>query len=122
MTGSVRRRAAPLLIGYARNLSTTTSSQAAPAPALTEKPVGFLAKLFGSQRLDVPLTDELPDYQRPVPVGPPSSPSETQSTTLPNGLKVLSEASYVSTLCPASVSDSIQTERSTLESQIASVA
>ena len=93
LIGNARRKAAPLLLGYARKLSTSTSAQA--APALLEKPTGFLAKLFGSQRVDVPLTDALPGYQQPSPSGPPSSPPETHSTTLPNGLKVISEATYV---------------------------
>lgn len=42
------------------------------------------------------MTEELTDYQIPTPVGPGSTLPETQSTTLNNGIKIVSEATYVS--------------------------
>lgn len=95
LSGGVRRKAAPTILSYARTYSTSGSVQAA-APAIAEKAQGgLLSMFFGSQRLQVPMTEELPNYQIPPPVGPPSSQPETESTTLSNGLKIVSEDTYV---------------------------
>lgn len=59
---------------------------------------GFFAKILGlsSDRVNVPLTEPLPGVSQPTPLDPPSSFPATESTTLPNGLKIVSEATYVS--------------------------
>lgn len=94
IAGSARRRASPLLLGCVRRLSTTANAQA--APAVVDKPSGLLSMFFGTPRVQTPMTEELPGYQIPPPVGPPSSEPETESTTLTNGIKVVSEATHVS--------------------------
>lgn len=94
LSGGLRRKAAPSILGCARQLSTSSSVQA--APAVIEKPSGFLSMIFGKPREAMPMTEELTDYQIPSPVGPGSTPPETQSTTLTNGIKIVSEATYVS--------------------------
>ena len=63
------------------------------------KSAGFLAKLFGaSNRETTPLDEALTGYQQPSHVAPPSTPPTTESTTLDNGVKIVSEATYVSLL------------------------
>lgn len=94
LSGGLRRKAASSVLGCARQLSTSSTAQA--APAVIEKPSGFLSMIFGKPREAMPMTEELTDYQIPSPVGPGSTPPETQSTTLNNGIKIVSEATYVS--------------------------
>lgn len=58
---------------------------------------GFLSRLFGTpQRITTPLTEPLPGLDYPPPATQATSPPDTQVTTLPNGLKVASEATPVS--------------------------
>ena len=60
---------------------------------------GFLSRIFGTpQRITTPLTEPLPGLDYPPPAAQPTSPPETQVTTLPNGIQVASEATPVS--CP----------------------
>jgi processing peptidase subunit alpha len=98
LTGNVRRKAAPSLATQVRNLSTTGSlQQALPATKeVADKSAGFLSKLFGgaSSRETTPLDEALTGYPQPSHVAPPSSPPKTETTTLSNGVKIISEATY----------------------------
>jgi len=102
LTGNVRRKAAPSLVNQLRTLSTSsTLQQALPATKeVVEKSSGFLSKLFGGagSRETTPLNEAITGYQEPSHVAPPSSPPKTETTTLSNGVKIVSEATYVS-LC-----------------------
>ena len=100
LAGTVRRTGRPLVLENIQHLSTSAALQQA-VPATQEavkKSSGFLSKLLGltSDRIAIPLTDPLPNVPQPSPVAPPSSAPPTESTTLPNGVKVVSEATYVS--------------------------
>lgn len=100
LTGNVGRKAAPSFVSQLRTLSTSTQlQQALPATQeAVQKPAGFLAKLFGGvgSRETTPLDEALTGYQQPSHVAPPSTPPTTESTTLDNGVKIVSEATYVS--------------------------
>jgi len=102
LTGNARRKAAPILVNQLRILSTTSpTQQALPATKeVVEKSAGFLSKIFGgtSSRVTTPLSEALTDYQEPSHVAPPSTPPKTETTTLANGVKIVSEATYVSFL------------------------
>jgi hypothetical protein len=102
LTGSARRKAAPTLVNQLRTLSTTSAlQQALPATKeVAEKSAGFLSRIFGgsSSRVTIPLSEALTDYQEPTHVAPPSTPPKTETTTLANGVKIVSEATYVSSL------------------------
>ena len=57
--------------------------------------VGWLGKLLGSSsRIDTPLTDPLPGVEVPPPSLPSKAPT-TETTTLPNGVRIASEATPV---------------------------
>lgn len=97
----MRRAVQPLLSAHLRGLATSALNLQQAVPVLQEAPKkssGFLANLFGlsSDRVSVPLTDPLPNVPQPSPVDPPSTFPPTEATTLPNGVKVVSEATYVS--------------------------
>lgn len=80
--------------------TTAIAEQAVPAvaPAVT-KSKGLFASIFGStSRIDIPLTDPLPDVVHPEHVEPPKAAPKTQLTALSNGLKIASENSPVSRL------------------------
>lgn len=100
LSTGARRRIPPALFEQLRLLSVSSFPQQA-VPATQEaanKAGGFLSKLFGggSNRTSIPLTEPLPDVVLPTPNSPPATPPQTESTTLPNGVKIVSEATYVS--------------------------
>lgn len=68
----------------------SASSAAAPAVAVAAKK-GFLSQLLGgSSRVSVPMTEALPGVVEPTPVVFDKAPV-TQTTTLPNGVRIVSE-------------------------------
>lgn len=103
----------PLATGQAACF--TSSAAALGAPAIADAKTtggGFLAKLLGgggSSRLSVPLTDALA-VEGPAPVPPPGTRPTTEMTTLPNGVRVASEATLVraalASVAAAATSDS----------------
>ena len=96
---AARQGLQPYVQDVARAFTTSRPAGAVPAVADPVAPQGFLAKLFGSggSRPDTPLTDPLPAYQHAPAVAPPSSKPQLESNTLPNGAKIASEATFVST-------------------------
>ena len=101
LSGRMRQRLLqPIVLEQLRALSSsTTPQQAVPATQdVANKSRGFLAQLFGGgpSRLSVPMTEVWPNVPEPNYTPPPSTMPETESTTLPNGVKVVSEATYVS--------------------------
>ena len=100
MSGRMRQRLQPVFLEQLRALSTsTTVQQAVPATQdVANKSRGFLAQLFGGghSRMSVPMTEVWPNVPEPNDTPPPATVPETESTTLPNGVKIASEATYVS--------------------------
>jgi hypothetical protein len=77
--------------------TTAIAEQAVPAVAPVTKSKGLFASIFGStSRIDIPLTDPLPDVVHPEHVEPPKVAPKTQLTALSNGLKIASENTPVS--------------------------
>ena len=104
LSSQARQRLSPALLEQLRTLTTSTVSQQA-VPATTQdtssEGTGLLAKVlsfggFGPSRSAVPLTDPLPIFQEAPHITPPSTQPKTESTTLSNGVKIVSEATYVS--------------------------
>lgn len=77
--------------------SSSTAAGAAPAVAVDNASTGggFLSRLFGAgggSRLAVPLSDPLAGVTLPTPTAPPTTKPGTEMTTLPNGVRIASEA------------------------------
>lgn len=86
-------------LGNAACISTTAAQQESLAVAADAKTGGgFLSKLFGggSNRLAVPMSDPLSGITIPSPAAPPAVKPGTLMTTLPNGVRIASEATVVS--------------------------
>lgn len=70
----------------------------AAAPAVLEAKTesgGFLSRIFGSARPLVPMNEPYPGVTFPEPSALQSSRPPTEQTTLPNGIKIASEATPV---------------------------
>jgi hypothetical protein len=80
-----------------RSFSTGTGAGAVPALTdTTSSSGGWLTKLLGgSQRITVPLSDPLPGVEIPAAAAPPAKAPGTETTTLPNGVTIASEAILV---------------------------
>ena len=103
LSASLRQRLQPLAQDQLRALSTSAVHHALPVTQEVPASEGLFAKLFGGfgpGRLMVPLTDPLPNVEEPSPISPPATKPETETTTLANGVKIASEATYVSAKFP----------------------
>ncbi|KAK9844905.1 hypothetical protein WJX74_008454 [Apatococcus lobatus] len=92
----LERNAQPLAVQLRASFSSSVTAGAGNLALVgdaQQQSGGFLSRLFGApQRITTPLTEPLPGLDYPSPATQPTSPPETQITTLPNGLKVASEA------------------------------
>ena len=96
----IERNAQPFATQLRASFSSSTTAGAGNLALVgdaQQQSGGFLSRLFGTpQRITTPLTEPLPGLDYPPPATQATSPPDTQVTTLPNGLKVASEATPVS--------------------------
>jgi hypothetical protein len=98
MLSASGRRLTPFLCEQARCFVTATTQMAAAPAVIETKPQsgGFLSSLFGSSRSTVPMTEPFPGVVLPEPQAIGSARPSTEQTTLPNGIRIASEATPVS--------------------------